>query len=406
MKPTHTRYWVVVFALALAMIMYIQRVAISQAAVPISNDLHLTKTQMGAVFSAFTLAYALLELPMGLLGDKLGVRRVLTQVVLLWSLFTALTGAAWNLASLLVIRFMFGSGEAGCFPNLTRMLSAWLPTAERVRAQALMWAFGRWGGALAPPVAVLAIHMFGWRWGFVALAFLGVAWIAVFFPWFRNDPAEHTSVNAAELAMLEGGRELVLHDHGIAWYRLLLQKDIALLGLQYFAFSYTWYFYVTWLPTWLQQARGLSPSVAAGFAMVPLALGGVGSIVSGFLPLSLSRKFVAIGGFAATAILLFVVPSMTGVIAPMVLMGIASFCSDLTMPISWDTCVKIGKQYTATVASTMNMLGNFGGFVAPFLAGYILDRTANNWSIVFYTMAVAAIVSTMCWLFLEPDAQR
>jgi ACS family glucarate transporter-like MFS transporter len=406
MKPTHTRYWVVVFALALAMIMYIQRVAISQAAVPISADLHLTKTQMGAVFSAFTLAYALLELPMGLLGDRLGVRRVLTQVVLLWSLFTALTGAAWNLTSLLVIRFMFGSGEAGCFPNLTRMLSAWLPTGERVRAQALMWAFGRWGGALAPPVAVLAIQMFGWRWGFVALAFLGVAWISAFLPWFRNDPAEHKSVNAAELAMLQSGRELVLHDHGVAWYRLLLQKDIALLGLQYFTFSYTWYFYVTWLPTWLQQARGLSPSIAAGFAMVPLALGGVGSIVSGFLPLSISRKYVAIGGFAATAVLLFIVPSVTGVVAPMILMGMASFCSDLTMPISWDTCVKIGKQYTATVASTMNMLGNFGGFVAPFLAGYILDRTANNWSIVFYTMAVAAIISTVCWLFLEPDAQR
>jgi MFS family permease len=406
MKPTHTRYWVVVFALALAMIMYIQRVAISQAAVPISADLHLTKTQMGAVFSAFTLAYALLELPMGLLGDRLGVRRVLTQVVLLWSLFTALTGAAWNLTSLLVIRFMFGTGEAGCFPNLTRMLSAWLPTGERVRAQALMWAFGRWGGALAPPVAVLAIHMFGWRWGFVALAFLGVIWISAFLPWFRNDPAEHKSVNAAELAMLQSGRELVLHDHGVAWYRLLLQKDIALLGLQYFTFSYTWYFYVTWLPTWLQQARGLSPSIAAGFAMVPLALGGVGSIVSGFLPLSISRKYVAIGGFAATAALLFVVPSVTGVVTPMILMGVASFCSDLTMPISWDTCVKIGKQYTATVASTMNMLGNFGGFVAPFLAGYILDRTANNWSIVFYTMAVAAIISTVCWLFLEPDAQR
>jgi MFS transporter, ACS family, glucarate transporter len=289
---------------------------------------------------------------------------------------------------------------------LTRMLSAWLPTGERVRAQALMWAFGRWGGALAPPVAVLAIQMFGWRWGFVALAFLGLAWIAAFLPWFRNDPAEHKSVNAAELAMLEGGRELVLHDHGVSWYRLLLQKDIALLGLQYFTFSYTLYFYVTWLPTWLQQARGLSPSVAAGFSMVPLALGGVGSIVSGFLPLSISRKFVAIGGFAATAILLFIVPSVTGVIAPMILMGVASFCSDLTMPISWDTCVKIGKRYTATVASTMNMLGNFGGFVAPFLAGYILDRTANNWSIVFYTMAVAAIISTVCWLFLEPDAQR
>jgi MFS family permease len=406
MKPTHARYWVVIFALALAMIMYIQRVAISQAILPISAELHLNKAQTGAVLGAFGLSYALFEIPMGVLGDKLGVRWVLSQLVLVWSLFTALTGGAWNLTSLWIMRFLFGAGEAGCFPNLTRMLSAWLPLSERVRAQAVMWAFGRWGGALAPPVAFFVIYHFGWRLGFVALALLGVAWVGAFLPWFRNDPAQHKAVNKAELDMLEGSRALVLHDHGMPWYRLLLQRDIAFLGLQYFGFSYTWYFYVTWLPTWLQQARGLTPGVAAGYAMVPLALGGLGSIVSGFLPLSIPRKWVAIGGFLGTAILIFIIPSMPGVALPMVLMGLASFSSDLTMPISWNTCVEIGKQYTATVSSTMNMLGNFAGFVAPVVFGLILQNTNNNWAMVMYTMAVAAIGSAICWLFIEPDAKR
>jgi MFS family permease len=406
MKPTHARYWVVAFALALAMIMYVQRVAISQAIVPISADLHLNKAQTGLVLGAFGLSYALFEIPMGLMGDKLGVRWVLSQLVLVWSVFTALTGAAWNLASLWAIRFLFGAGEAGCFPNLTRMLSAWLPLSERVKAQAVMWAFGRWGGALAPPVAFFVIYHFGWRWGFVALALIGVAWVACFLPWFRNDPAQHKSVNAAELALLEEGRELVLHARGIPWYRLLLQKDIFFLGLQYFGFSYTWYFYVTWLPTWLQQARGLPPGVAAAYAMVPLAFGGCGSIVSGFLPMSIPRKWVAIGGFFATAILIFIIPNVPGVALPMLLMGVASFCSDLTMPISWNTCVEIGKEYTATVSSTMNMLGNFAGFVAPTVFGLILQTTGNNWAIVMYTMAAAAIVSGACWFFLEPDAKR
>jgi MFS transporter, ACS family, glucarate transporter len=405
MKPTHARYWVVLFALSLAMIMYIQRVAISQAIVPIAADLHLNKAQTGLVLSAFGLSYALFEIPMGLLGDKLGVRWVLSQLVLVWSLFTALMGGAWNLTSLWVIRFLFGAGEAGCFPNLTRMLSAWLPLNERVRAQAVMWAFGRWGGALAPPVAFFVIYHFGWRLGFVALAILGVAWVAAFLPWFRNDPAQHKSVNSAELALLESSRELVLHDRGMPWYRLLLQKDVFFLGLQYFGFSYTWYFYVTWLPTWLQQARGLAPGVAATYAMVPLALGGLGSIVSGFLPLSVPRKWVAIGGFLATAILIFFIPYMPGVALPMALMGIASFSSDLTMPISWNTCVEIGKQYTATVSSTMNMLGNFAGFVAPLVFGLILQAT-NSWAMVMDTMAAAAVVSAASWLFIEPDAQR
>ncbi len=406
MKPTHARYWVVVFALALAMIMYIQRVAISQAIVPISADLHLDKQQTGLVLGAFGLSYALFEIPMGLLGDKLGVRWVLSQLVLIWSAFTALTGGAWNLVSLWIIRFLFGAGEAGCFPNLTRMLSAWLPLNERVRAQAVMWAFGRWGGALAPPVAFFVIYHFGWRWGFVALAMLGVAWVAFFLPWFRNDPAEHKAVNKAELEMLEHSRALVLHDHGMPWYKLLLQKDIAFLGLQYFGFSYTWYFYVTWLPTWLQQARHLDPKTAAGYAMIPLALGGCGSIVSGFLPLSVPRKWVAIFGFAATAALIFIIPGIESVGLAMALMGLASFCSDLTMPISWNTCVEIGKQYTATVSSTMNMLGNFAGFVAPVVFGIILQNTNNNWAMVMYTMAAASVVSALCWFFLEPDAKR
>jgi ACS family glucarate transporter-like MFS transporter len=406
MKPTHARYWVVVFALSLAMIMYIQRVAISQAAGPISAELGLSKSQMGVVFGAFGLSYALFEIPMGLLGDRLGVRWILTQVVLFWSLFTALTGAAWNLVSLWIIRFAFGAGEAGCFPNLTRMLSTWLPLSERVKAQALMWAFGRWGGAAAPPIAFLVISLFGWRLGFVALAFLGVAWVSVFLLWFKNDPADHKSVNAAELELLESSRSLVLHDHGVPWYRLLLQRDIAFLGLQYFCFSYTWYFYVTWLPTWLQQVHGLSAAATAGYAVLPLLLGGVGSIVSGWIPLSVPRRWVAITGFVGTGVLILIIPGVQDVRMAMALMALASFSSDLTMPISWNTCVEIGKQYTATVASTMNMLGNFAGFVAPVLGGIILDHTNNNWNAVLYTMGVAAFVSAACWLFIDPDKSR
>ena len=147
MKPSRTRYSIVALALGLAVLSYVQRVAISQAAGPISRDLHLTKQQMGMIFGAFGLSYALFEIPAGLLGDRIGVRKVLVRIVLAWSAFTALTGAAWNVASLYVVRFLFGAGEAGCFPNLTRMLSVWLPARERITAQGFLWACSRWGGA-------------------------------------------------------------------------------------------------------------------------------------------------------------------------------------------------------------------------------------------------------------------
>jgi len=406
-KPTRARYFVVLLAISLAVLSYVQRVAISQAAEPISHDLHLPKEQMGFVFGAFALAYALFEIPMGLLGDRLGVRRVLTQIVLAWSVCTALTGAAWNVASMCVIRFLFGAGEAGCFPNLTRMLSAWMPARERVTAQALMWAFARWGGAITPPMALLAINLFGWRWAFVHFAAAGIVWCAVFLFWFRDDPAQHRGVNAAEREMLEASRVLTSHRAGQAhWLSVLLTRRVLVLGLQYFCFSCVWYFYITWLPTYLREGLGQSPARAAGFAVLPLLFGGFGCLATGLASRRLPRRAIAFGGFFATAILLVVVTRVHSVVPAMLAMGLASFASDLTMPISWDACVDIGGPYCATVAASMNMLGNLGGFVAPVVGGVILAHTGSDWNLFIEVMAGLAAMSALCWLYLDPEAAR
>jgi sugar phosphate permease len=410
MKPSRVRHRVVMLAIGLAVLSYVQRVAISGAAAPISRDLGLSKQQMGFVFGAFGLAYALFEVPMGLMGDRLGVRRALAQIVLAWSAFTALTGAAWNITSLVAIRFLFGAGEAGCFPNLTRMLTAWLPARERVTAQSLMWACTRWGGAVTPPLTLLCIRWFGWRWAFVGFAALGIVWCAVFLAWFKDDPREHDAVNAAEREMLSASRVLTTHGVGQNWLKLLLTRRVAVLGLQYFCFSYVWVFYITWLPTYLHEGRGQSAERAAAFAVLPLLFGGFGSLAGGISSRRLPRRAVAFGGFAATAVLLLAVTRIHQVVPAIVVMGLASFASDLTMPISWDSCIEIGGAYTATVAGTMNMLGNLAGFVAPVVGGVILQRVgtgAGGWNLLIYTMVGAAAVSAACWLYLDPEsAQR
>lgn len=405
MKATKVRYGVVGFALSLAILSYIQRVAISQAAGPISADLHLDKQQLGSVLGAFGLAYALFEIPMGLYGDKRGVRRVLAQVVLAWSFFTALTGAAWNLASLWIIRFLFGAGEAGCFPNLTRMLSQWLPRSERIKAQALMWAATRWGGAVTPPMALLGINLFGWRWSFVAFALLGVIWCAFFLRSFRNNPADNAKVNAAELDMLRDSHALVTHHHG-SWLSVLLQPQVFLLMSQYFCWSYVWYFFVTWLPTYLAEAQGQSPTATAAYAVLPLLFGGFGSLVSGLLPLHVSRKWVAVGAYLVVLALLLLLPNVHGVVPAIAIMAAISFTGDLTVPISWNACVEIGKRYTATVGAAMNMFANFSGFVAPFVGGYILKHYNNDWSMVLHIMAVFAALGAFLWLFIDPTGER
>ena len=369
MRPTNARLGVVGFAITLAMLAYIPRVAISQAASPMSAELGLDKSQMGWIFGAFALSYALLEIPMGALGDKFGVRRVLAPLVLIWSAFTALSGAAWSFVSLLVMRFIFGAGEAGCFPNLTKMLSVWLPRQERVRAQSLMWACTRWAGAVTPPIALLVITAFGWRWGFVFFGLLGVLWVAAFWFFFKDDPAKHKGVNEAELKLLEGSRALS-QESGGGWLKIFTDVNVLLLVIQYASFSFVWYFYVTWLPTYLIEAWGLTFAQAAGYAILPL---------------------------------LFTVTKMENALVAMILMAMASFCSDLTMPISWNTCVEIGRRYTATVAATMNMFSGLAGFAAPVLGGYILLSESRNWDALIYMMVAAACISAVCWLFLNPD---
>jgi sugar phosphate permease len=402
-KPSRVRYGVTTFAITLAILAYIQRVAISQATVPMQADLGLSKAQMGMIFGAFGLSYALFEIPSGVLGDKFGPRSVLIRIVLAWSAFTALTGAAWNFVSLWVIRFLFGAGEAGCFPNLTRMLGIWLPGKTRIRAQALMWACSRWGGAVTPPLALIAIQLLGWRWAFPAFALLGIAWVIPYYRWYRDDPAQHKSVNAAELALLSESRSLTSREGEADWRRTLLQPRVALLLLQYFCFSFVWIFYITWLPTYLKEARGLSATQAAGLATLPLLFGGFGSLIGGFLASRFSKRGVAVFGFLASAALISMVTRIESPVAAMIAMGIASFCSDLTMPISWNACVEIGRRNTATLSGAMNMFGNLASFVAPVVGGLILERSGGNWTILINMMVVSSALAGLCWLFLNPE---
>ena len=401
MIATSARYRVTAFAISLAALAYVQRVAISQAAGSIQTDLGLDKVQLGYVFGAFGLAYALFEIPNGLLGDRLGVRSTLTRIVVAWSVFTAMTGATWNFTTLWITRFLFGAGEAGCFPNLTRMLSTWLPAQSRLRAQALMWACTRWAGAFTPLLVLALVQWQGWRWAFVILAVLGFVWAAVFYAWFRDDPAQHPAVNAQELELLRDARVLTTQEGEAQWYRALLRVPVLILLLQYFCFSFVWYFYVTWLPTWLREGRHVSATEAATLSMLPLLLGGVGSLVAGYAAARVPRRIIAVSGFLLSGLLLFAVTRIDSTPAAMVAMGFASLCSDLTMPISWNACVEIGRRNTATISGAMNMFGNFAGFVAPVAGGLILARSPDNWNLLIYLMVAASLMAAACWIFLE-----
>ena len=287
-RATRARYWVIVFAVTLAVITYIDRVCISQAAPHIREALGLSDAQMGTVFMAFGLAYALFEIPSGFLGDWLGPRKVLMRVVLWWSFFTAATGRVWSFWSLCVTRFMFGAGEAGCFPNVTKAFTLWLPKAERTRAMGIVWMGARWGGAFTPLLVCAVFMVMSWRNAFALFGVLGVVWAVIFYFWFRDRPRDHPSVNAAELELLrENEAKLTGHAH-VPWGKLVASPTVWMLWGQYFCISYGWYFYITWLPTYLKEARGVTPeknALPVWSAAVPrrywLSAGGLPSGLAG-----------------------------------------------------------------------------------------------------------------------------
>ncbi len=408
-RPTRARYWVIVFAITLAIIQYIDRVCISQAAPYISKDLRLSPTQMGYVFAAFTLAYALFEIPCGYLGDRIGPRKVLLRIVLWWSFFTAATGWVKSLPALIATRFLFGAGEAGCFPNLTKAFNRWLPTQERTRVQGLMWMSARWGGASTPLLVYVCLQYMHWRTAFLVFSLLGVVWAAIFYWWYRDNPREHKSVNAAEAALLPADRDYSTDHLHVPWKKMVRSKTVWCLCVQYFSMSYAWYFFVTWFPTYLLKERGFDLKQSALLAGTPLLLGGFGSLLAGWIAPILSRRFGvarARRGLGATglffgAVLLVVSTFIKNPYLAVTAIALVSFCNDLALPTGWTACMDVGGRYVGTLSGTMNMMGNLGGFVSPIVIGYIVEKT-NNWSLTFYVAAVIYFIGAICWLVLDP----
>jgi MFS family permease len=408
LRPTRARYVAVAFAMLLAIVQYLDRVGISQAAPAMLRDLHLSFVQMSWALSAFTWAYALFEIPGGWLGDRIGPRRVLMRIVLWWSFFTAATGWVWNAASLVATRALFGAGEAGCFPNLTRIFTTWLPKHERERAQGSLWLAARWSGAFAPLVVAYLLDLMSWRRTFEVFGAIGVVWAIAFYLWFRDDPRTHPSVNQAELAMMPRPEESAIGGNP-PWERILASRSIWLLCFQYACVSYGWYFYVTWLPTYLQQARGTSVKFGALLASLPLLFGGIGCFVGAqIIPrvakrtgVMLARRIVALVGFVGASASIFAFVQISDPVRAMFLLGVAGFFNDIVMPASWAGCMDVGGRYSGTVSGTMNMVGNIGGALSPLAVGYILTFTNNNWALTFYASSAIYLIGGLCWLFID-----
>jgi ACS family glucarate transporter-like MFS transporter len=410
-KPTHARNWVVFFTIALSVLAYIDRVAISQVAPFIASDLHLNKTQMGTVFAAFILGYALFEIPGAWLADLLGPRKALLGIVSWWSVFTALTGSAASFRSLVAIRFSFGMGEAGCFPTITKALSTWLPARERTRIQGLLWTITHWSGAITPPLVVFMLGFVSWRTSFRLLGSLGILWLVPFALWYRDSPAQHKGVNQGELDLIAESARNNAGRHKVPWAAILRSRTIWLLSVQYYCLWFSGYFFITWLPTYLQEYHRLSPAKSAGYAAMTLFASGLGALCSGFLTgrlaewigdVARARRLMTSGGLIGAGTFLALSIRFADPRIMIALMCLAYFCHDLVMPPSWATCMDIGGRFSAFVSGVMNLFGNLAGVTSSALGGYLLQRTGGNWHLLIIVLSCVYIAGAFCWLGIDP----
>ena len=406
-QPTRGRFTLLRFTLVLSIITYLDRVAISSAAPAIREELQLSAVQMGWIFSAFTLAYAAFEIPSGWLGDVMGPRKVLTRIVLWWSAFTATTGLAWNFGSILLARFLFGVGEAGAFPNISRSFAKWFPIPERGHAHGVVFMGTRLGGALAPPLVVLLMAGVGWRQTFFIFGALGVVWCLFWWRWFRDEPAGHPSVNATELQTIQtqlgdGGH------HRFEW-RELLSFNLLFICLMYFCMGYTLYFNLTWLPTYLREVRGFSIQQSGWIAGIVLFTGAMTTLIGGRLTdrlvkthgLKIGRSLGVVTLPISGAIL--VVAALTdSPITAAILLTATLGVADLCVSSCWAMCHDVGGDQAGTVTGCMNTFGNIGGAISPLVVAYAVQWW-NSWTLPFFITAGVYVFGGLMTLLINPN---
>lgn len=393
-----TRYGVVAALFVLSMITYIDRACISTAKDPIARDLALSDQAMGMVFSAFALGYALAQIPAGRFADRSGPRLALTAVVMAWSALTALTGAAWNLASLVVIRLLFGTAEAGAFPGSARAFYNWLPAAERGLANGILFSGSRIGAAAAFPLLVWMLGTWNWRTTFVVLGGMGFAWSLFWLFRFRDHPPVPIHESG------EPGSAVSLRD-------ALRSTKFVPAMTQYFASNFTFFICLSWMHPYLKQEYNLVATQAAAYTMAPLLVGATAQWITGFLVDRLyrsrwrawSRRFPAMLGFAVAAGGILAVTEARTAESAAVFFTFATFGADMTISPSWSYCVDVAGRNSGSVSAAMNMLGNIGSFVSANAFPYLYGVTGSA-NAYFVAAAGLDAAGALCWLRMRTPA--
>jgi len=407
---THVRWEVVAFLFAFSFLTIVDRVAISAAQNDMARDLGISNIAFGFVFGAFALGYALFQTPAGFAADRFGPRAFMTLIVLLWSLFTGLTGTLSGVAILIAIRFLFGGAEAGIYPTSSRAIYNWVPRRERGAAQGILFLGSRLGAAFGLSAVSFVMVRFGWRASFWILAACGIAMVAVWHSWFRNRPEEKKRVSATEIEHIHADASEADGRPRVGLGRLLLGGNARLLMVQYFASNFTFFLCFSWLLPYLRSQYHLSATAAGAYASIPLYCGAFANWLSGIVVDRIyrrghwraSRMIPAVAGFALGTVALLAAASMPTITGAVICFALATLGVDLTLSPSWTACQDIAGERTGSLSGSMNMVGNIGSFVSSITFPWLLALTGSA-ATYFYVAAVVNVVGMLCWFRIRPE---
>jgi MFS family permease len=443
--PSRARYVVLAFLGTLVFVLYLDRICIGKAAPSIESDLGITHEAMGYVFGAFTIAYGLFEVPTGRWGDRFGSRGVITRIVVWWSLFTALTGSvptfAWNsglslpwtdsggsaiplvidsFAALLVVRFLFGAGEAGALPNTARVVSQWFPLHERSMVHGVILMCQQMGGACAPVAAAYLIDVTGWRNTFLIFGSIGALWAVWFYTWFRDDPATHPKVDEAERRLIASGRRESAEGDGhpaIPWRMVVSSSNIWMLGMIMNCSAFAAYMYIFWFPTYLQQGCGVESKQVGWLSGMILAGGAVGAWLGGLIVARIDRwtgegrwgrSGLGFAGLIVAALSMLAIPQCESPVAVSLCATLASAASQVQIANWWSVVTAISGRHLGALFGLMNSMGVVGGFTSPIFFGAFADWRGRQgfsgraqWDPGFFLYAVVLALGALCWLLVD-----
>jgi MFS transporter, ACS family, glucarate transporter len=403
------RYQLLLVFVIFAIITYLDRNSISVIGTKITDELQLSDKQWGLVLGAFSLAYGAFEIPTGILVDKYGPRITLFRIVIWWSIFTILTGFVQGFYMLLIVRFLFGAGEAGAFPTASVAIARWFPAVQRGSIQSVVWMGSRLGGALAPFLSVMLANAYGWRPVFYIFGSLGAIWAIYWWFWFKDEPRDMKGITDEEVKEIEEGRSLKTISHSLLpWKTFLKSANLwALMGM-YHCLLYGAYFYMSWMPKYLEKGRGIDKSDLSWMVSLPFILGMAGCLAGGFASdylskkkgLKFGRRYVGMFGLVMAGICMITGSLIVDTSWAIIFLALGLAFKDFTLPVAWAVATDIGGKNAGTVAGTMGLAGQLGSAIMASAFGYILTST-GSYEIPVRIIGFLVIVGGLLWFKID-----